>query len=202
MTRHLIAAALTVVLAVPAVAAEVLPDRNKTPGSVRPDTLSLICGHAVEHRGVMTNARRDEVLMRYKLPPGAHPDYEIDHLVPLCLGGSDDASNLWPEPRRSIEPKWNAEAKDRLRTRTLRSRLRRHARSRRRADRDHHRLDCRLSPLCGMRDAQPGGCQLGGACSGPAEARWHVCALRLSFGQCPPRVRLAPVARRTAPAPF
>lgn len=114
MTRHLIAAALTVVLAVPAVAAEVLPDRNKTPGSVRPDTLSLICGHAVEHRGVMTNARRDEVLARYKLPAGSHPDYEIDHLVPLCLGGSDDASNLWPEPRRNIEPKWNAEAKDRL----------------------------------------------------------------------------------------
>ncbi len=62
----------------------------------------------------MTNARRDEVLARYKLPAGSHPDYEIDHLVPLCLGGSDDASNLWPEPRRNIEPKWNAEAKDRL----------------------------------------------------------------------------------------
>ena len=42
------------------------------------------------------------------------PHYEIDHLIPLCLGGSDDPSNLWPEPRRSIEPKWNAEAKDRL----------------------------------------------------------------------------------------
>ena len=62
----------------------------------------------------MTDARRDEVLTRYKLPAGPHPDYEIDHLVPLCLGGSDDVSNLWPQPRRSIEPKWNAEAKDRL----------------------------------------------------------------------------------------
>jgi len=37
-------------------------------------------------------------------------------VVPLCLGGSDDPSNLWPQPRRSIEPKWNAEAKDRLET--------------------------------------------------------------------------------------
>jgi hypothetical protein len=69
---------------------------------------------AIEHRPVMTDARRDEVLTRYKLPAGPHPDYEIDHLVPLCLGGSDDASNLWPQPRRSIEPTWNAEAKDRL----------------------------------------------------------------------------------------
>jgi hypothetical protein len=46
--------------------------------------------------------------------PGTHPDYEIDHLIPLCLGGSDDFSNLWPQPRRSIEPICNAEAKDRL----------------------------------------------------------------------------------------
>jgi hypothetical protein len=62
----------------------------------------------------MTAARRDEVLIRYGLPPGQHPDYEIDHLIPLCLGGSDDFSNLWPQPRRSIEATWNAEAKDRL----------------------------------------------------------------------------------------
>src|ERR1700693_5174447 len=48
------------------------------------------------------------------LPPGTHADYEIDHLIPLCLGGSDDRSNLWAQPRRSIEPTWNAEAKDRL----------------------------------------------------------------------------------------
>jgi hypothetical protein len=59
-------------------------------------------------------SRRDEVLLRYGLPAGPHPDYESDHLIPLCLGGSDDFSNLWPQPRRSIEPKWNAEAKDRL----------------------------------------------------------------------------------------
>jgi hypothetical protein len=62
----------------------------------------------------MTHARRDQILTEYGLPAGTHPDYEIDHLVPLCLGGSDDFSNLWPQPRRSIEPKWNAEAKDRL----------------------------------------------------------------------------------------
>jgi hypothetical protein len=60
------------------------------------------------------SARRDEILRRYKLPIGPHPDYEIDHLIPLCLGGSDDVSNLWPEPRRSKEKTWNAERKDRL----------------------------------------------------------------------------------------
>jgi hypothetical protein len=33
---------------------------------------------------------------------------------PLDLGGADDDANLWTEPRRSIEPMWNAERKDRL----------------------------------------------------------------------------------------
>ena len=62
----------------------------------------------------MSAFRRDEILRRYGLPPGTHPNYEIDHLIPLCLGGGDDPSNLWPQMRRSIEPEWNAEAKDRL----------------------------------------------------------------------------------------
>ena len=30
----------------------------------------------------------------YGLPPGPHPDFKIDHLIPLCLGGGDDPSNL------------------------------------------------------------------------------------------------------------
>ena len=34
--------------------------------------------------------------------------------MPLELGGSDDLANLWPEPRFSIEPEWNAERKDEL----------------------------------------------------------------------------------------
>ena len=53
-------------------------------------------------------------MTEYGLPPGPHPDFEIDHLIPLGIGGADDVRNLWPEPRRSIEPEWNAEAKDRL----------------------------------------------------------------------------------------
>ena len=33
---------------------------------------------------------------------------------PLSIGGSDDDANLWPEPRRMIEPEWSAERKDEL----------------------------------------------------------------------------------------
>ncbi len=53
-------------------------------------------------------------MTEYGLRPGPHPDYEVDHLIPLGIGGSDDDRNLWPEPRRSIEPTWNAERKDEL----------------------------------------------------------------------------------------
>ena len=95
-------APLTVILAIAPVSAfEVRPDKNLTGGSVRTGDRDAACGHAKEHRGPMFSARRDEILKRYRLPPGTHPDYEIDHLIPLCLGGSDDPSNLWPQPRRA-----------------------------------------------------------------------------------------------------
>jgi hypothetical protein len=56
-------------------------------------------------------------LAEYGPPPGPHPDYEVDHLIPLCLGGADDDANLWSEPRRSIELEWSAELKDDLEAR-------------------------------------------------------------------------------------
>lgn len=113
--RTLLAVVVAGVLAVPAMAAEIRPDPNKTGGSVEYHTPVQVCGHSSEHRH-FSNALRDEVLARYGLPRGPHPDYEIDHLVPVCLGGGNDVSNLWPQPRRNIELKWNAEAKDRLET--------------------------------------------------------------------------------------
>jgi hypothetical protein len=109
-----IASLIAIVTAAPVGAFEVRPDKNLTGGSVRTVKPDEACGHAGPNRHPMTRARQDEVLRRYKLPPGPHPDYEIDHLIPLCLGGSDDPSNLWPQPLRRIEETWNAEAKDRL----------------------------------------------------------------------------------------
>lgn len=93
---------------------EFQPNKDLTGGSVMTAKADEACGHGKEHRGPMFSARRDDILRRYGLPAGTHPDYELDYLIPLCLGGSDDPSNLWPQPRRSIEEKWNAEAKDRL----------------------------------------------------------------------------------------
>lgn len=32
------------------------------------------------------------------IPQADWPQYEFDHLLPLCAGGSDDMRNLWPQP--------------------------------------------------------------------------------------------------------
>ena len=105
---------LLLILASSALAVDVRPVSGLTGGSVRTLDVDDTCATDTRTLRHGTRALDNEVLESYGLPAGQHPDYEIDHLIPLCLGGSDDASNLWPQPRRSIEPKWNAEAKDRL----------------------------------------------------------------------------------------
>lgn len=32
------------------------------------------------------------------IPESDWPNYEFDHLIPLCAGGSDDIRNVWPQP--------------------------------------------------------------------------------------------------------
>ena len=92
----------------------IVPDPVLTPG--RSGRLTLLTSAATEPDELRSWSRErdDHIMAEYHLPSGPHPDYEIDHLVPLGVGGADDDRNLWPEPRRSIEPVWNAETKDRL----------------------------------------------------------------------------------------
>ena len=75
-----------------------LPSPTLTPGDVLTTEVSIICasGYAASVRNVST-ATANAVLAEYgyyRRPP----DIEIDHLVPLELGGSNDIKNLWPEP--------------------------------------------------------------------------------------------------------
>jgi hypothetical protein len=77
----------------------VLPDPKLTPGDTLPAvTAAEVCtpGWASEHRHV-TESMRDRVYTEYGRTRG--PDCcEVDHLIPLELGGSNDMKNLWPEP--------------------------------------------------------------------------------------------------------
>jgi hypothetical protein len=110
----LLAAALALLTVAQAADFAIAPDPSLPPGAVRTTDVALICSTGTRELRHWSRERDDRIMLEYGLPPGPHPQYEIDHLVPLGIGGADDDRNLWPEPRRSIEPVWNAEAKDRL----------------------------------------------------------------------------------------
>jgi hypothetical protein len=79
----------------------VMPNVHRTPGdSFAGVTAGQVCttGWASAHRHV-TTAQYHEVYaaygIRYPEPSGT---YELDHLVPLEIGGDNTNANLWPEP--------------------------------------------------------------------------------------------------------
>jgi len=89
-----------------------LPDRACTPGAVLPSaTKEQICvpGYAKNVRNV-PEAEKLQVYREYGVSSHQPGEYEIDHLVSLELGGSNDVSNLWPEP---AEPRPGFHEKDR-----------------------------------------------------------------------------------------
>ena len=104
-------------LASPVKAQTAVPDPTITPGAVRTTDVDEICSTGTKQLRHWDRNRDDRIMAEYGLPLGPHPQYEVDHLIPLCLGGADSDLNLWPEPRRSIEPIWNAERKDELEAR-------------------------------------------------------------------------------------
>lgn len=87
----------------PACTTGLLPDRSCTPGIVLTSSKPKVCtpGYAQTVRNV-TDATRRDVRARYDFKGG---DHEIDHLVPLSLGGSNDERNLWPEPAPAFHVK-------------------------------------------------------------------------------------------------
>jgi len=91
----------------------ILPDANMTPGDTFDITAQDICAHgyARKVRDVPAEMKR-EVYREYGIISHGPGDYEIDHLIPLELGGSNSIKNLWPESHRTSP--WNAQVKDRL----------------------------------------------------------------------------------------
>ena len=68
-----------------------LPDSKLTPGGIFPGvTAAQVCasGWAEAHRNV-PDALRHQVFAEYGLSYGVHDSYEVDHLIPLELGGSN-----------------------------------------------------------------------------------------------------------------
>lgn len=87
----------------------ILPDSVVTPGIFIYDaTVEQICqkGYTATVRHV-TDKQKNEVFKEYNIERSG--DYEVDHLISLQLGGSNDTRNLWPESYSGI---WNARIKD------------------------------------------------------------------------------------------
>ncbi len=80
------------------VANQALPDPSCTPGAVLTTNTIVICkvGYTKTVRDVST-ATKKKVFQEYGIPWVQRSNYEVDHLISLELGGSNDISNLFPE---------------------------------------------------------------------------------------------------------
>ena len=86
-------------------------DRECTPGAVFSNvTTKQVCvsGYSSSVRDV-PQSLKNAVYAEYGIATHQPYDFEIDHLISLELGGSNDVSNLWPE---SYAPKPGAREKD------------------------------------------------------------------------------------------
>lgn len=76
-----------------------LPDHACTPGAIFQNaTVAQICtsGYSSSVRDV-PETEKDQVYAEYGIVSHTSGEYEVDHLIPLELGGSNDIANLWPE---------------------------------------------------------------------------------------------------------
>ena len=86
-----------------------LPDPSCTPGEADPrvtqdNIRSTICrrGYAASVRPpkAVTHEIKVRVTRDYGMPNVPFSQLELDHLIPLSLGGASTVRNLWPEVRR------------------------------------------------------------------------------------------------------
>jgi len=90
-----------------------LPDPRCTPGSIDPAVTQAGIRSTICKKGWTTTVRPPESQTERFKYDVAYPAYgtpqsertELDHLVPRELGGSNDATNLWPEYPPSPNPK-------------------------------------------------------------------------------------------------
>jgi hypothetical protein len=76
-----------------------LPDSACTPGAIFANaTVQQICGYGYSSsvRNVPLS-EKDQAYAEYGIYHHSSGQYEVDHLIPLELGGANDIANLWPE---------------------------------------------------------------------------------------------------------
>ncbi len=80
------------------------PDPRLTPGSYcrNPDTYRYpekipYCNRDVDRDEKMQVIEDYNRKLGYRIERRDRPQYKIDHLIPLCAGGSNETDNLWPQ---------------------------------------------------------------------------------------------------------
>lgn len=82
-------------------AAQSLPDPAVTPGQVyytEPVQACAFDRSTPRLNGETYRETAQYVFELYGFPYAQHHNYELDHLIPRCLGGADEVRNLWPQP--------------------------------------------------------------------------------------------------------
>ena len=94
----------------------ILPDPKFTPGAALDITVADISvpGYTKKVRNIPEQVKQ-EVYAEYGILSHAPREFEVDHLIPLELGGSNSKKNLWPES--FLTQPWNAYVKDVLENR-------------------------------------------------------------------------------------
>jgi hypothetical protein len=89
-----------------------LPDPACTPGAVMTKDLDVICHRAARARRHVEASVHKLAFAEYGYTfPQARGAFEVDHLIPLELGGANTIENLWAEP---ANPKPGFHQKDRV----------------------------------------------------------------------------------------
>jgi hypothetical protein len=88
-----------------------LPDSTLTPGATLEVTREDLCRS--DYTSPAANipiALKQQTFDRYGIRPDAI-GYNVDHLIPVSLGGSNSPKNLWPQ---LLSSEWNYHMKNRL----------------------------------------------------------------------------------------
>jgi hypothetical protein len=91
----------------------ILPDSKLTPGDTFDVTAQdvRVPGYAKKVRAVPAWLKR-QAYAEYGITQYKTGDYEVDHLIPLSLGGSNSIRNIWPQSTKTSP--WNSFVKDAL----------------------------------------------------------------------------------------
>ena len=88
--------AASAIIGVPAFAAAQLPSSFQTPGSKGKANEAQVCAADFEASvKPVAKWQRDQALERYGKRPEDFTG-DLDHLIPVSLGGTNDPENLWP----------------------------------------------------------------------------------------------------------